>query len=62
MHIENALAQEEMFDLLEASAFTNVIPKPPAKSTYYNVFIKNILPFYCPLLASVFEKSKILFQ
>lgn len=39
MQFELALAQEEMLDLLSAAAFTNVIPKPPAKS---KIFLREI--------------------
>ncbi|KAK6053601.1 hypothetical protein COOONC_08893 [Cooperia oncophora] len=32
--LESGMAQEEVQDLLAAAAFTNVIPKPPAKSLF----------------------------
>lgn len=41
MQLELGLAQEEVQDLLAAAAFTNQIPKPPAKSMFESICTYN---------------------
>lgn len=38
LQLELALSQEEVMDLLIAAPFTNVIPRPPAKSKFFRVY------------------------